>query len=60
MRTRDISSGGGGGKAAGRGADNLTTFNPRRSKNSGNPKLLEPQGAVQACNGIALPFYFAG
>jgi len=24
---------------------------------SGSPNLLEPSGPVQACNGIALPFY---
>jgi len=27
--------------------------------NSGNLKLLEPSGPVQACNGIALPFLYA-
>ena len=27
---------------------------------SGNLNLLEPSGPVQACNGIALPFYLDG
>jgi len=26
---------------------------------SGSLNLLEPSGPVQACNGIALPFYFS-
>jgi hypothetical protein len=34
-------------------ADNLTTFMCRLSRNSGSLNLLEPQGSVQACNGVA-------
>jgi hypothetical protein len=39
-------------------ADNLTNFMCRLSRNSGGLNLLEPSGPVQACNGIALPFFY--
>ena len=38
-------------------ADNLNTFKCRLSRNSRSLNLLEPEGPVQACNGIAVPFY---
>ena len=36
-------------------ADNLTTFNCRLFRNSGSLDLLERQGPVHACIGVALP-----
>jgi hypothetical protein len=44
---------GGGGLV--RGANNLSTFMCRLFKISGSINPLEPQGPVQASNGIALP-----
>ena len=38
-------------------ADNLTTFRVPIVLKSRSRILLEPSGPVQACNGIALPFY---
>jgi len=39
-------------------ADNFTTFICRLSSNYGNLKLLEPQGPVQTCYGMAWPISF--
>jgi len=39
----------------------LTTLPPSCASTvlkSGSLKLLEPSGSVQACNGIALPFFY--
>lgn len=36
-----------------RSADNLTTFTCQLSRYSGSLNLLEPQGPVLACNGVA-------
>jgi hypothetical protein len=54
MSTRNISSGVKGAGEYGRQPFNLHV--PIVFK-SGNLKLLEPSGTVQACNGIALPLY---
>jgi hypothetical protein len=43
------------GKGGLRGANNLTSFMCRLSKNSGSLKLLETSGPIQAYTGIALP-----
>ena len=40
-----------------RRADKLTTFHVPIVLKSGSLNLLEPSGPVQACNGIALPFF---
>ena len=42
-----------------RRADKPTTFMLPIDLKSGNLKLLEPSGPVQAYNGIAVPFYKA-
>lgn len=41
-----------------RRADYFTTFTCRFSRNSGRFNLLDTSGPVQACIGIALPFYY--
>ena len=56
MITSDISFGAGWGglKAPGARADNLTTLTCQLFRNSDSLSFLEPQGPVQAHNGMAL------
>jgi hypothetical protein len=54
MSARSVSWGGGGVKAAGARADNLSTFMNRLFRNSGSLNLLESYGPDQTCNGIVL------
>jgi hypothetical protein len=51
MSTRDISW-----RIKAAGADSLSTFMSRLSRNSGSPNVLEPYGPVQ---GFAFSLYFS-
>jgi hypothetical protein len=57
MSTRNISWGGGGGKAAGVLGWPPYHLHVSIVLKSESLSLLEPPGPVQACNGIALPVY---